>query len=36
MEGTVGTDPVCMSEPDIAFLVRSPNGMWVACGAVRK
>lgn len=35
-KGNVGTDPVCMSEPDIAFLVRNPNGMWVAYGAVRK
>jgi hypothetical protein len=34
-DGTVTLDPVCLSEPDLAFLVVNPAGMWVAHGAQR-
>lgn len=33
--GEVMLDPVCMMEPDIAFLILNPGNMWVAA-AVRK
>ncbi len=34
--GIVALDPVCSSEPDIAFLIQNTNGMWVAHGAIRR
>lgn len=33
--GEVTLDPVCLSEPDIAFVIRAANGVWIANGAVR-
>jgi hypothetical protein len=33
--GTVTLDGVCLSEPDIAFLIRTSGGNWIANGAVR-
>lgn len=33
-EGTVVLDPVCIAEPDIAFLIVNPGDMWIAYGAV--
>jgi hypothetical protein len=36
-EGSVGLLPAaCLSEPDIAFLVRIASGRWIANGAVRE
>ena len=33
--GNVGAlPPVCMSEPDIAFLIRTASGRWIANGTV--
>jgi hypothetical protein len=29
-------DPICLSEPDIAFLIRTSDGVWIANGSVRK
>ncbi len=35
--GDVGDLPaVCLTEPDIAFLVRTSSGAWIANGSVRK
>lgn len=35
--GDVGPLPgACLTEPDIAFLIRIPAGRWIANGAVRK
>jgi hypothetical protein len=35
--GNVGVlDPICLSEPDIAFLIRTSDGVWIANGSVRK
>jgi hypothetical protein len=35
-QGNVGPVPAaCASEPDIAFLIRTPGGAWIANGAVR-
>lgn len=35
--GNVGPlPPVCLSEPDIAFLIRISAGAWIANGSVRK
>ncbi len=28
--------PVCLTEPDIAFLIRTSGGAWIANGSVRK
>jgi hypothetical protein len=33
--GVVAIPPVCLTEPDIAFLVRTASGAWLAYGAVR-
>ena len=34
--GNVGPlPPACSTEPDIAFLVRIPSGVWIAAGTVR-
>jgi polyisoprenoid-binding protein YceI len=35
-EGTLALDAVCASEPDIAFLIVNPAGMWVAHGGNRQ
>ena len=33
--GNVGAlSPVCMSEPDIAFLIRTASGRWIGNGTV--
>jgi hypothetical protein len=35
--GTVASIPsVCLTEPDIAFLIRTSSGKWIANGAVRR
>ena len=35
--GDVGDlPPVCLTEPDIAFLIRTSGGAWIANGSVRK
>ena len=35
--GDVGNLPLaCLAEPDIAFLIRASNGLWIANGSVRK
>lgn len=33
--GEVAIDPLCVSEADIAFLIRTTGGAWIAAGAVR-
>ncbi len=33
--GSVTLDPVCTTEPDLAFLIVNPGGMWIAYGAAR-
>jgi hypothetical protein len=33
--GDVVLDPVCVSDADIAFLIRTAGGAWIAAGAVR-
>jgi CHRD domain len=33
--GTVTLDPLCLSEPDIAFLIRTSTDLWIANGAIR-
>jgi hypothetical protein len=33
--GDVPLDPLCVSETDIAFLIRAGNDTWLAAGAVR-
>jgi hypothetical protein len=34
--GNVGPLPaVCLTEPDIAFLIRNAGGSWLAAGVVR-
>jgi hypothetical protein len=33
--GDVVLDPLCVSESDIAFLIRTAGGAWIAAGAVR-
>ena len=36
-QGNVGILPlVCLDEPDVAFLVRTSGGAWIAYGAVRR
>lgn len=34
-EDIVTLDPVCTTEPDLAFLIVNPGGMWIAHGAAR-
>ena len=34
--GNVGPLPVACSEPDIAFVIRTAGGSWIAHGAVRR
>jgi hypothetical protein len=34
--GEVTLDPVCLSESDIAFVIRAASGAWIANGAVRR
>jgi hypothetical protein len=33
--GDVALDPLCVSSPNIAFLIRTAGGAWIAAGAVR-
>ncbi len=33
--GDLPLDPLCVSEPDVAFLIRTAGGAWLAAGAVR-